>query len=396
MRFCPQCGCKLIPGAKYCAECGTALAVATATPGAILRGGTKPSLAPFSAIFGALIAFGGLVAWLILRQMPVRDGLIATAPTTPPQSMTASADDEQLPPNHPKVSLPKEARDFIAEVERKANARPQDLAAWNELGDVALRAATLDPTYYPEAADAYAHVLKLDPENTNALRGVGNVDFDQGRPDAAIAAYEHYLAHKPDDPEVRTDMATMLLSSGASDAAITQYKRVLEAHPNFFEATFNLGVAYGSSNPEAARAALDKALKLAPDDQARSRVTQMIASLSTPSPGGPQIAGDAAAQVAPDAQPTPATFRAAIEQNMRDLPIAGDKVESVDWPSTTQARVLMNNFPMEQMPPFAAAKFIADLKAGVNRAKAAFHVNTPVRVDICDAAGGRVMQSVTE
>jgi hypothetical protein len=56
----------------------------------------------------------------------------------------------------------------------------------------------------------------------------------------------------------------------------------------------------------------------------------------------------------------------------------------------------MNNFPMDQMPPFAAAKFTADLKAGIDRAKGTYKIATPVEIDLCDAASGRVMQSVTE
>jgi tetratricopeptide (TPR) repeat protein len=363
-----------------------------------VRGAERPpTLAPFVAIFSALIVFGSLVSWLILRQTPARDALIAAAP---PQGAVAAGEGDQLPPSHPKVALPKEALAFIAEVERKARLKPQDLAAWNQMGDVTLRAAAFDPAYHASAVEAYSHVLKIDPENADALRGMGNVDFDQGKADAAIAAYEHYLSRKPDDPEVRTDLATMLLSSGASDAAIAQYKRVLEANPDFFEANFNLGVAYGNSNNPAARATLDKALKLAPDDQARNRVTQMIASLGAASAaGGSEFADGASAPsqpAAPDSQPSPTNFREAIEHVMRDLPVAGDKVESVNWDSATQARVLMNNFPMEQMPPFAAAKFIADLKAGVDRAKTTYHVSAPVHIDICDAAGGRVMQSVTE
>jgi tetratricopeptide (TPR) repeat protein len=405
MRFCPQCGCKLILNARFCAECGTPLLAATMPPtrGAKAGGsaaggdaGASSTLAPFVAIFSALIVFGGLVSWLILRQMPARDALIAAAP---PQAAVTTAEGDQLPANHPKVALPQDALSFIAQVESKARQKPQDLAAWDQLGDVTLRAAAFDPAYYAQAAEAYAHVLKVDPENADALRGIGNVDFDQGKPDVAIAAYEHYLTHKPDDPEVRTDMATMLLSSGAADAAIAQYKRVLEAHPDFFEANFNLGVAYGSSNVSAARAALDNALKLAPDEPARNRVNQMIASLGSASAGGgPELADGAASSVSavPDTQPSPTNFREAIEQTMRDLPVAGDKVQSVNWDSTTAARVLMSNFPMEQMPPFAAAKFISDVKAGVDRAKATYNVTAAVRIDICDAAGGRVMQSVTE
>jgi tetratricopeptide (TPR) repeat protein len=347
-------------------------------------------------IFGALMAFGSLIVWLILRQLPIREALIAAAP--PPAASTA-AEGNQLPAGHPQVQLPKEAVAFIAEIEAKAHAHPKDISAWNQWGEVCLRAAAFDPSYYASAAEAYSHVLKWDPDNLDALRGIGNVDFDQQKADAAIAAYEHYLARKPDDPEVQTDLGTMLLSSGAGDAAIAQYKRVLEAHPDFFEANFNLGVAYSdANNSQAARTALDRALKLAPDDQARTRVTQMIAALGNAT-SGPALDTRASAPVAQAslvAQPAPTSFRGAIEQAMRDLPVAGDKVQSIQWDSATQARVLMDNFPMEQMPPFAAAKFIADLKAGVDQAKTAFHVTAPVHIDICDAAGGRVMRSVTE
>jgi hypothetical protein len=57
---------------------------------------------------------------------------------------------------------------------------------------------------------------------------------------------------------------------------------------------------------------------------------------------------------------------------------------------------MMDNFPMDQMPPFAATKFIADLKTGIDQAKTSFKIVAPVKIDLCDAATGRVMQSVTE
>jgi len=85
-----------------------------------------------------------------------------------------------------------------------------------------------------------------------------------------------------------------------------------------------------------------------------------------------------------------------MERMLRDLPIAGPKVATVQWSSATRARVLMDNFPMDQMPPFAAAKFVSDLRTGIGDVKSAHDVRTPVEVDICDAASGRVMQSVTE
>ena len=417
MRFCPQCGAPIVAGARFCVECGENLATAPSTSAtttaAAAPAAMSPSLAqpppaatgtlgPFAAVFGGLLAIGVVVTILIMRQAPPPPAVRASA--RPPAQNMGDNDSRGFPAGHPTVQIPKEALDFIHQIEQKANANPKDLADWNLLGDVSLRAAAFDPAYYPRASDAYAHVLKLDPENLDALRGMGNIDFDQRKFDQAIAAYEHYLSKKPDDPEVRTDLGTMYLSTGNADQAIVQYRKVLATHPQFFEAAFNLGVAYGQMNqPADAQTALQAALKIAPDADARNRVNQMLSSLSSAPPAS---SGNGAAENANNAAPPPVassnppaaagTFQESMEQMLRGLPIAGPKVASLQWPSPTKTRVLMDNFPMDQMPPFAANKFMTDLKAGIDQVKTAHQVSGQVEVDICDAASGRVMQTVIE
>ena len=81
---------------------------------------------------------------------------------------------------------------------------------------------------------------------------------------------------------------------------------------------------------------------------------------------------------------------------MRNLPVAGPKVAAVQWPSTTHAKVMMDNFPMDAMPPFARDKFIADIKSGLESAKSTHKVAGTVTVDIADAQSGRVMESVSQ
>jgi hypothetical protein len=71
-------------------------------------------------------------------------------------------------------------------------------------------------------------------------------------------------------------------------------------------------------------------------------------------------------------------------------------VSAVNWPENHKATVMMDHFPMDQMPPFAKDKFLGDLKAGIDSAKTAHHVTAPIEVDIVDAQSGRVMQSVTQ
>jgi tetratricopeptide (TPR) repeat protein len=355
-----------------------------------------PNLAPFAATFSAIVAVGILVAYGVMRQIPQREALQSAPSKQVAETAQSVEDATQLPAGHPPVQIPKEARDFISNLERKAEAHSEDISLWDKYADVCLRAAAFDSSYYAKSANAYAHVLKLDPDDLDALRGVGNIDFDQRRYDEAIAAYEHYLSKKPDDPEVRTDLGTMLLSSGSADQAVLQYRKVLETRPSFFEATFNLGIAYGQMHQlDAARSAFEKAKGLAPDVDARNRVIRMLAEL-----GGNAIpAAEGSAKPKPSETALAAnsgSFKNALEQMLRDLPIAGPKVASVQWASATRARVLMDDFPMDQMPPFAAAKFMSDLKSGIGDVKSAHDVRASVEVDICDAASGRVMQSITE
>jgi hypothetical protein len=106
----------------------------------------------------------------------------------------------------------------------------------------------------------------------------------------------------------------------------------------------------------------------------------------------------AQASESPAATPTPGEkdFHGAIEQMVRGLPIAGPKVSSVEWPDELKAKVLMDNFPMDQMPPFAKIKFLDDLRAGIDSAKKDNNITLPVELNIVDGASGRVMETITE
>ena len=390
----------MIPGAKFCVSCGTALTVSAGLPAETVSGSSAAgsaaraaaaagaaSAAPqvtaaFAAVFALIFAAGlGAAAYIMHRQAPGARGAADAG--------AQGGASGNLPPGHPDVvKIPDEARKFIDELQARAKAAPQDIDAWNRFGDAAERAAMFDPSYYPKADDAYANVLKLDPDNLAALRGVGNIDYDRRHYDEAIAAYEHYLSRKPDDARVRTDLGTMYLSSGNPDVAIVQYKKVVAAHPQFFEAYFNLGVAYSEQEDKpAARSYFVKARSLAPDDKSRGEVDQMLATVG----GAP--AGDNAAGIA--ALDNPATFQAAFEQMARGLPIAGPKVHGVQWTGDNHPRLLMDNFPMDQMPPFAAKRFLDDLKSGTGDAMKSHRVQGSVTVEIADASSNRIMQSVT-
>src|SRR3990172_1587260 len=358
MRHCPECGVEVVTQAKFCVECGQALGqVERPREPRQVRLGTT-----FALVFSGILVVGLAVAYLLTRGAPERN----------------------LPPGHPKVELPPEARKLLDDLRREAEPKPSDLDLWNRLGEATFRASMFDPALIGDSIGAYGHVLKLDPDNLEALRGVGNINYDRGTYDQAIAAYEHYLKKKPNDPQVLTDLGTMYLYTGNADQAIVQYNKGLAEKPDLFEAHFNLGVAYTRLNDEAkARAAFDHALKLAPDDKTRDRVKEVVAKLGMKpaaaggrAPAGTQATGRKAAT----------NVESAIEEMMRGLEFAGPKVKSVQWPSKLKALVLMEDFPMDQMPPFAKKKFLTDIKTGIAKAKTTYKVDGAVRLDLADAA----------
>jgi len=401
MRFCPQCGTPLMAGAKFCVECGAALGP-SAPPSEI---GTNQALrnlpitTAFVGVFLAIVIVGLLAAgWVMLGKPETTRtptaGASEVAAGSGANSMGGKAGNAapgQLPPGHPKVQLPTEARSFIDKVEKDAQAHPNDIAMWNKLGGVTMRAAMFDQSYFAKASEAYGHVLKIDPDNLQALRGIGDVDYDAERYDQAIAAYEHYLKKKPDDPEVITDLGTMYLYTGNADQAVAQYHKALRLKPDMFQAYFNLGIAYAQENKvDDAQSALKKAGELAPDDNARNQVKEVIAKITGRGSATAASGGEAPALA-------PATsFQGEVEQVVRGLPIAGPKVGSVQWSDKNTAKVTMNNFPMDQMPPFAKNKFMTDLKSGIESAKKDYKVTSKVEVDLVDSVSGRVMERVTE
>lgn len=382
MNFCPECGTPVQPAGKFCVGCGQNLS----------RWSTAPARAPirvskpFVAIFGAIVVAGlGLVGFLAHQQKTIQ----ASREAAPPSN---------LPPGHPKIELPKMARDFITGVQAEAKAKPNDVAAWDKLGGVALRAAQFDPSYYQLATQAYAHVLQLNPDDPPALRGIGDIDYDRQQYDEAIAAYEHYLKRTPNDPQVLVDLGTMYLYTGNADQALHLYHQAVTLQPNFFEAYYNMAVAYAAQNDnDHARAAFAQALKQAPDADARKRVTEMMAKLGG-APGGPPPMENAAAsapQSAAAAVAPATTFKGQIEALVRNLPVAGPKVSSVNWPAANKAVVLMDNFPMDAMPPFIKQRFVSDLSTGIDQAKQTYHVTAPFQLDIADAASGHVMETIS-
>ena len=374
-------------GAKFCSECG-----------ASLGGGRAPSRAgwqftPTGGLVLGSFLVAGLAIWtVILSPTPPKPAPGAGGSRAAANAPSAAAA-PNLPPDHPKVplALPDEVKTFIADLSKRANENPQDLALWSRLGQVEYRAAQLDTTHYAAALAAFQHVLEQDPKNVDALRGVANIHYDREEHKEAIPFYERYLALKPDDLSARTDLGTMYLYAGDPPRAVATYRDVLQRDPKFLQAHYNLAVTQHQQGDDAA--ALDElrtARGLATDEGARKQIDDMIAEIGGTPPA--ETAPAAAPAAAASAGATP--FQAAVEQGLRGHQIIGPRVVRFEWSGPGVGKVLLANFPMDGMPPVARAKFDERI-SGILKDAGASSVEGPVKLEFVDAASGRVMATET-
>ena len=88
----------------------------------------------------------------------------------------------------------------------------------------------------------YKEILRKDPNNLQALIGIGNLYFDTRQDQLAIEHYRRALALDPRNVNVRTDMAVCYRRKGDPDKAIEELKKVISIDPRHSQSRYNLGV----------------------------------------------------------------------------------------------------------------------------------------------------------
>ena len=349
--------------------------------------------APVLVVLVVLLVGGGAVFYGTMNPKTPASVPRHEAPAASAAASGAAGGD--LPEGHPPIEIPEPVKQTIRDMAQKAAAAPEDLDTWKRLAEVQYRAGQIQPSFLTDAAASLKHVLEREPDNTDVLRTLGNIAFDQEQADAAIGYYQRYLKLKPDDLSVQTDLATMYLASGKAEQAMQAYEAVLKTNPSFFQAQFNLAIAYRSlGDNEKMLAALEKARSLATDDASRNQVDQLLARAK--GQPGPTAGGAPAAEAAAPAAAPAGTFQADAESVFRSNPILGPKVQRIEWSGAESAKVYLRDFPIDQMGDSMREMFADRMRGRIKEKKQAHQIAAPTKFELVDEPSGKVMETITE
>jgi tetratricopeptide (TPR) repeat protein len=88
----------------------------------------------------------------------------------------------------------------------------------------------------------YKEILRKDPNNLQALIGIGNLYFDTRQDLLAIGNYRKALVMDPTNANVRTDLAICYRRSGNPAQAVEELKKAISTAPRHAQSRYNLGV----------------------------------------------------------------------------------------------------------------------------------------------------------
>jgi tetratricopeptide (TPR) repeat protein len=357
MKFCPQCGADLSARAR-------ARALRSLTP---RHYGLIGSAA--LALFGLSIGLQEYIHWKRGDQKPTQEFQREEQPAA--EDVT---DDPQL-----------------NELRQQVAAAPGDveklraLAAY--LGDKLRNRPDAPPPLVFEAIDTLSQILKSVPDDPDALLMMADVSFDQRAFQKAIEFYERYLKLSPDDLGARSRYASTLTFIGRYDDSVKELNTVLQRDPKNFPAMAYLAITYAQQgNTAKAKELATTALTLAPSDEARARFSSFVTSLDSAKASGPATNEPASSAAEAPAQTGVAAIVAAVQRN----PVAGPKFIRYDDKAQGELRLYFQNFPMQQMPPFAKEKFFSGIRDKVKQAG----VPDLKRIVFLDADNGTVLDTL--
>jgi Flp pilus assembly protein TadD len=157
--------------------------------------------------------------------------------------------------------------DAVGHLHKAIQIYPRHGLAWFLLGSAWFK---MGPDKMAEALRCYRQAVALDPTNTDGYKNIAVAAHELGDTQTALINIRRYRSVKPADTGAGLLEATCLEESGRADSAIVLCERLLAASPDSAAVWGRLGVLYGKSRGDYAKAIayLRRALALDPKEAA--------------------------------------------------------------------------------------------------------------------------------
>lgn len=147
--------------------------------------------------------------------------------------------------------------------------------------------------------------LEADPNDIASLQELGDTYYQVGDFETAGAWMERILAVDPKNVPARLALGAVLFNLGKSADAEKQWRQVLVVDPKNVEAHYDLGFLYlNQSPPDIAQVKIEwgEVVRIAPDSDVAKTISVHLKSLdASPAPNGSAPASDTPASAAPAA-----------------------------------------------------------------------------------------------
>lgn len=121
--------------------------------------------------------------------------------------------------------------------------------------------------------------LQENPEDTEAIRRLANLNFDIQNWPRAQELYARYLELRPGDPDVMTDLGISYRESRQYDLALQQFDKAQEVNPQHWQSYYNevVVLAFDLKRFDEAGRSLAKLQELQPGNPDVARLAEAVA-----------------------------------------------------------------------------------------------------------------------
>lgn len=241
---------------------------------------------------------------------------------------------------------------LIEKLREATSSAPDDLASWkalaNALGDELKKADFDSPDLTLEMVDVLSNVLRIEPNDPQALLTLANLAFNQKAFIKSAELYQRYLTSQPNDLLARASLGSSYTFLKRYDDAEKELLSVLKSDPQQFQGLAYIAILYAEKgDKDRAIQFGERAVKAAPVEEAKVRFTIFLDKLR----------GTSSAVPSTEAAPQPKML---LEDYVKKHPILGPKLVAFKNEGALYS-IELKNFPIAAMPPMAKDKLKRDM-----------------------------------